>query len=97
MGLSSLDFWLDGSKVDYTNWNLGEPNDSCFSMDSGLDYKWVGIHCVNELSAFVCKIGKFHTKAIDNNRNAKEVLQTKNVIMGGFTMKTPIPAIRIKA
>eukprot|EP00092_Neocalanus_flemingeri_P051027 GFUD01059185.1.p1 GENE.GFUD01059185.1~~GFUD01059185.1.p1 ORF type:complete len:185 (-),score=27.51 GFUD01059185.1:286-840(-) len=49
--------WIDGSSLDYTNWNVGEPNDGygaedCVEIkDTG---KWNDIRCTN-IKPYVCE------------------------------------------
>ncbi|XP_070570789.1 perlucin-like protein [Ptychodera flava] len=64
IGLSDVDVegsweWEDGSKVSYTNWNTGEPNDAggiedCAHFWSSLDGKWNDYPCTTRMG-FVCE------------------------------------------
>ena len=53
--------WADGTPVDYTNWEPGEPNDSngqefCVEMDSSIG-QWNDVEC-NIQRMFACKVPK---------------------------------------
>jgi hypothetical protein len=64
--LSSLDnlqtwHWSDGTPVDYTNWEPGEPNDNtgrefCVEMDSSIG-QWNDVECEVD-RIFACKAPK---------------------------------------
>jgi hypothetical protein len=49
--------WVDGTSLNYTNWESGQPNggsaENCLLMENG--YKWHDYPC-DSLSAFFCKI-----------------------------------------
>jgi len=64
IGLSNMNAnsrfeWTDGTPVGYTNWNVGEPNNShsaedCVELQGEFDYLWNDYECQMEL-LFVCQ------------------------------------------
>ncbi|XP_070548201.1 uncharacterized protein [Ptychodera flava] len=59
--------WIDGTPVNYTNWNTGEPNnqtgkENCGQMQKGTGGQWSDAHC-SKFSGFVCE------NTIDENWN----------------------------
>ncbi|KAM5238000.1 low affinity immunoglobulin epsilon Fc receptor [Ctenodactylus gundi] len=63
IGLRDLDMegefvWMDGSPMDYSNWQLGEPNNAEPSEDCVMmkgSGKWNDAHCRSWLDAWVCE------------------------------------------
>jgi hypothetical protein len=63
-GPANTDFqWIDGTPVDFVNWNVGQPDDFCGNTEdcvaydqlAGNNLQWSDVQCFNMAPAFVCK------------------------------------------
>ena len=84
--------WSDDTRVDYTNWNPGEPNhpdyEQCSAAYMKKNVTWNDVICTDDLDNFVCKYSPTITLSTDTFNTTKTITMTTNHVATTTTLTT---------